>query len=418
MAAKKKIVDKKQQRANVVQQKKEFRKSLSGMEKKDRISALLAAHPQYVQRASEFDTSYMLRRPTGLMSMDIGLGGGWPAAAASVLVGPDGAGKDYLLWKSMAESQQIYQDDFAAAVYLTEFLPDKRYIRDKCGLKIGLSDREIDEINLALENRGRAKLTDEQAWHYQETIGSVLTITGATAEVGFDRILDFTQTNACQIVAVNSIGFLYTEVKDAMASMADNPQQRNEAVALTKFITHLATMLNRGGPDRERNETSVLLINQMRSKDASGGIPGRILQDKDKMKPAAEAWALKHGKAIELSVWKDGPKLYDGDPAKGGAKIIGQTRRWEVTKGKLGTHEGKKGTFDYYFDKGADHTGDLLQVGLTLGVIEKNGAWLEFADAKVQGEDKMRAKLDAQPDLREYLKEMCIRKTPLVFRTS
>lgn len=414
MATKKKL-DKKEQRAAAQSAKKEFRNALGEMDKKARIEYLLNKHSGIVHRANEHDTSYLLRRPTGILSLDLALGGGWPAAAASVLVGPDGAGKDYLLWKSMAEAQRRFGDDFAAVVYLTEFLPDKRYIRDRCGLKIGLTDKEIDEINIALENRGRPQLTDEQVWHYQETCGDVLTVTGATAEVGFDRVLDFVQTNACQIAAVNSIGFLYTEVKDAMASMKDNPQQRNEAVALTKFITHLATMLNRGGPGGERNETSVLLINQMRSKDAGPAMPGRVLQDKDKMKPAAEAWALKHGKAIELSLY-NGPKIYETLSGDKVGKVIGRKKTWEVTKGKLGTHEGRKGEFDYYFKTGADEIGDLIDTAINLGVVEKNHAFHTFDSIKAQGLDNFREKIENDEELLEYLKLACLKKTPIVFR--
>ena len=50
--------------------------------------------PGCVERAEKTHSSYLLRRPTGITSLDIAMAGGWPAAAPSVLVGPDGAGKD------------------------------------------------------------------------------------------------------------------------------------------------------------------------------------------------------------------------------------------------------------------------------------------------------------------------------------
>lgn len=395
--------------------------TMSLTERTARLDAIIEANDGYVHRANEANMSYMLRRPTGITSLDLALGGGFPAAAASVIVGPDGVGKDYLLWRTMAVSQRLYGKDFAAAVYLTEFLADKRYIRDRCGLKIGLSDAEIDEINVELERRDRPRLTDEQAWHYQETEGTVITITGATAETGFDRILDFVKSNTCQIVAVNSIGFLFTEVKEAMESLAENPQQRNEAVALTKFTTHLATHLNRGGPDGERIETAVLLINQMRSKDPPR-IPGRVPSARDKMKPAAEAWALKHAKAIELALYPVEGKvgrLYGPDDPN---KLIGRKKAWEITKGKLGLHEGAKGEFDYYFTTGADIAGDLYDAAVSVGLIEAEGAWASLVVngeviMRVNGRNAFRARLTEDPELVDFIRDACCRKAPTVFRT-
>lgn len=412
MAAKK--LSKKEQRVKNVEASKGRLTAMSGMSRAQRIDSIVRAHPDTVRRASSYSTSYMLRRPTGILGLDLGLGGGFPAGATSVIWGPDGVGKDYLLWRTLAESQRIFGEDFAACVYLTEFLTDKRYIRDRCGLKIGLTDGEIDEINLILESRGRPHLTDEQAWHYQEKVGEIITITGSTAEVGFDRIMDFVQSNAMQIVAVNSIGFLYTEVKEAAESFADNPQQRNEAIALTKFITKMSTILNRGGPGGERNETSTILINQARSKDAAP--MGRAPTEKEKMKSAADVWALKHGKAIDLRLHST-ERLYPG--GKTTLPAIGRKKTWELMKGKLGTHEGKKGEFDYYFKTGADVVADLIDTAIALGVVDAGGGGnYEFEGMKFRGRATFAEEVRDNEGLAIELRESCLKKTPVVFRTS
>jgi hypothetical protein len=416
-AAKKKIVDKKAQRAENRAKASAQRDAMASLPKSQRIELLLSQHPQHVQRASEANTSYLLRRPTGILGLDLDLGGGWPAAATSVIWGKDGVGKDYLLWRSMAESQQLYKDDFAAVVYLTEFLTDKRYIRDRCGLKIGMSDEEIDELNALLTARGRPKLTDEQAWYYQETQGQVITITGATAEVGFDRIIDFVSSNTVQIAAVNSIGFLHTEMKDATASIADNPQQRNEAVALTKFMTKLSTILNRGGPGGERIETAVLLLNQARTKDAPS-MPGRPATEKDKMKSAADVWAVKHGKAIDLFL-HNGEKIYDGGKDANGkpsGKQVGRRKSYELIKGKLGTHEGKKGEFDYYFRTGADVIKDLVDTGVTVGAVARSGAYYTIDDVTVQGYDKFVSHVRELEELQHMIRSSVMKKSSILFR--
>ena len=76
---------------------------------------------QAVQMASELTSSYVLRRLTGVPRLDIALAGGWPAGAVSVLCGPEGAGKDFLLWRTAARCQAIYGEDFSMAIMLTEF---------------------------------------------------------------------------------------------------------------------------------------------------------------------------------------------------------------------------------------------------------------------------------------------------------
>jgi hypothetical protein len=59
--------------------------------------------PIPVIRGSEASSSYLLRRPTGITSLDIALAGGFPGGTVSVLVGPDGVGKDFLFWTMAAD---------------------------------------------------------------------------------------------------------------------------------------------------------------------------------------------------------------------------------------------------------------------------------------------------------------------------
>lgn len=388
-------------------------------EKKARLSAVTAKLNKgfgrtVIQQAGDMSCSYLLRRPTGILSLDIALGGGIPASAPVVIVGPDGAGKDYMLWRIAAETQKIYGDDFAMAVYFTEFLPDKKYMKDKCGLKIAMSEAELDEEDAARQASGLPALTEEERAHYREQVGSIYIISGVTAEHGFDAVMDYVESNSCQIVAVNSIGFLQTEAKEDQESFTDFAQQRNEAILLSKFAPKLSMYLNRGFVD-ERNETSIILINQVRSKDNQGPrMPGRPVQDRDKYRPAAEAHAMKHGKAIELMI-HNGKKHYDESIGQ----IVGREKNWEITKGKLGTHEGIRGTFDYFYDFGADTLGDLVKTCKALGVLEGT-TWLSYDDKefgfKANGEDRARQHIQDTPGLVEKLRSACLTAAKVVCR--
>ncbi len=337
-------------------------KDLAGMTQKERLRMVVAginaeAGRDVVRVASDASSSYLLRRPTGIISLDLGLAGGFPAAAPTVLTGPDGAGKDYLLWRTCAEAQRIYGDDFACAIYLTEFKADKLFMKDVCGFHVGMTPEEIEELDEARQKAGLPALTDEQREYYAFEIGSPYIIDGVIAEQGFDSILTFVESNTCQIAAVNSIGFLQTAAKEKKEKLEEFAQQANEAMLMTKFMPKLANILNAGGPDGERNETAIILVNQVRSKDEKPrGKPGVPIPERKKYRSAVQAWALKHGKAIELMLHKGKP-IWDEEMGI----YVGKESFWELTKGKLGTHEGIKGSYNFFFDGGADIVGGSRQ---------------------------------------------------------
>lgn len=387
-------------------------------ERRARINKLLAASEKAygagcVQVASQTNMSYLLRRPTGIISLDLALAGGFPASAPSVIVGPDGAGKDYLLWRTAAETQRIYGDDFCMAVYFTEFRPDKRYMKDFCGLQIAFSEEELLELDQARHSKKLRGLTADELDHYRRQIGEFISVVGISADQGFDQMFEFLDANICQIVAVNSIGFLQTEAKEAVDSLQEFAQRSSEATLLSKALPKFAMYLNRGS-----NETSLLLLNQVRSNDTpKRTMPGRPSLDRDQYKTAANAWALKHGKAIELMI-HNGPKIYDKDTES----YLGRKKQWELTKGKLGTHEGIKGEFNYYYGEGADIAGDLIATAVQLGVIEMSGTWLTYPDKKFgfkcQGEPKAVALLN-KPDhgeLVDALRDACFQAADVTFR--
>lgn len=364
-----------------------------------------------IRRADEMSSLYLLRRPCGITSLDIALGGGFPASSTTVFVGPDGSGKDYLLWRTAAESQKIYGEDFVMCAFLTEFKADKPFMRNLCGLKIAFSEEELEEYDDALEKSGQPRLTEEQRADMRTQIGEILIIDGTTAETGFDAIIKMVESNTCQMVVINSIGSLQTEAKEDQESFNDFARQSSEATLISKFMPKLAMTLNN---DRNgRNQTSLFIVNQMRAKRDAAPVRGRPSTDKDKYEAGAKVWALKHGKAIELAIHK-GPVHRDVTDDS----IAGRKTRWELTKGKLGTHDGKKGEFDFFYDGGADVIGDLVAVCQGLGIFE-GGTWVVYDHDewgfKLQGKEAVRRRLQENPELVDHLRAEAFRKAGLVY---
>lgn len=374
-------------------------------------------------RASETSSSYLLRRPTGFTSLDVAIAGGFAAGTVNVLVGPDGAGKDYLFWNTAAEVQRIYKSNFRMAVYLTELKMDKHFIRDWCGFKVACTAEEMDEIDAARAQAGLDPLTPEEREDYSTSVGEVFIMQGVTAEEALDRMTMLVRSNGCQLVGVNSLGFFETEAKEKVESLKDNPQQRSEAQVMTRFMTRICNIMNQAVMNEETgvlegNDTTVLLVNQVRAADPKRMMPGRQAQDKDKYKSGSEIWAVKHGKAIEISLHK-GKRLYD-QTAK---EYYGKEIDWEITKGKLGLHEGAKGTMNFLYAgcAGVDKVEDLVRTAKELGVLTTSGTWLQTVtdDGEVIKEQSM-AKFCAlvENDARLYksLRQQCFAAAKITYR--
>lgn len=398
---------------------KVLKDSLAGMSKRQRIEAVMSATNVKFNRtvlrfANDDNCSYLLRRPFGITSLDIALAGGVPASATTVLFGPDGVGKDYLFWKLLAEQQRLFGEDFGCAIYLTEFKQDKLFMKDFCGFHIGFTDEELKELDKARKQIGLGYMSSLEIDHYTKQIGNPVIFGGLSAEEGFDILLDYVATNACQVVGVNSIGNLQTEAKEKTESLKDFAQMASEAALFSKLMPQLANLLNAGGPEGERNTTTPIFLNQARTKTDVRKMPGRTLQEKEKYKPAMESWSLKHLKAVELALHK-GAKIRDSEN-----RLLGRTVHWETAKGKLGLHEGLSGSIDFFYDAGMDTYKDLILTAVSLGVIQKAGAWLHYEDDtfgfRAQGDAQAREVLCESEELFDHLRDACFSAAGVLYR--
>lgn len=389
--------------------------------KGDRISQLIESvnatfDAPVVRRANVTSTDYLLRRPTGILSLDIGLAGGWPAGAMSLITGPDGAGKDFLLNISMAQQQAIQGDDFACFIYSTEFKFDKQFARDLAGFRVRMTNEEIDSLNVSREDKGLPRLTDEEVAYYQEQIGEVLIIDGVIADDGLDACLDAVRSNEFQIVAINSLGVFQTAAKETAVEkegLSKHAIQSNEAQLLSRFMPALFMNLNREDDLGRRNYTTVLATNQVRAnRDQKRPMPGRTASPKSKYVSGSGSRALAHGKAFELMLHK-GPDHIDKQ-TKPYTKL-GREVQWETLKAKLGTHEGKAGMYDYWYDSGADVLEDLINTAVKYEVIVKSSSWyshvtLDDEEVKSQGTRDLRVFFGEHPEEVEAVRRACFRE--------
>lgn len=364
-----------------------------------------AAGSQVIRRANETDTSYYLRRPTGIPDLDIGLGGGFPASALSVITGPDGAGKDYVINCCIREVQRNYGPEARVAILSTEFPYDKLFARTQAGVEVAFTESEIDDLNRNREKAGVDRLSDEETARYMNQVGEIVLIQGLLMDHALDVLLNVLDTGAFQFIAINSLGVMETVAKNDTDSLEEFAAQSSEAQLLSKFIPKMFMYLNRPMRDGSRNETTLLAANQVRGNRNMPRLkPGMPMLEHMKYQPGSGSRALAHGKAIDLALHK-GPTILDESVKP--PVSLGRTINWELTKGKLGTHDGIKGHYDYYFNEGADLATSLVTQAVLHGVIDLSGSWYSFNDGEtefsLQGAPKTAAHLRENPELYDYV---------------
>jgi RecA/RadA recombinase len=286
---------------------------------------------------------------------------------------------------------------------------------------VAYTDGELDEMDAIREERHMPKFTAEERAEMQTQIGEILLVQGVIADHGLDIVNEILASGAFQLVVINSLGVFETAAKDGTDSLEEHAAQSSEAQLLSRFIPKMFMHLNRPLGDGSRNETTILAANQVRAnRDLPRMRPGMQMPAHMKYQPGSGSRALAHGKAIDLLVHK-GHDIVDKemDPPV----MIGREVPWVIYKGKLGTHDGIKGSYNFYFDGGADRAASLLSTATRYGVIEQAGAWYSFNTGpratgptmKAQGEDAAVVKL-ADPALFQAIYDATVKAAGVLCR--
>jgi recombination protein RecA len=348
------------------------KKKVEKTEDKDNLQAtinkLKSRYPGRIYSAGEYTMPWMLKRlPTGILDLDIAIGGGLPAGGLSFFVGKQGVGKNWLANQVMREHQIRYGEDTSIAVISTEMVFDKMFAR-ACGVRVAFSDLEIGEFSRQYEEEVGETLPKEDILDLQDQVGSFITVPPSTAEESFDIALDLVESREFDIILIDSFGSLLTE-HDEDQSMSDSPRVGGAALLNTRFarrLSHTLTPNKHGDP----NLTCIIGINQVRDNTnrANKYSPKTI---------EAGGWALKHARWLTV-------EMSPIQRLKEGPKRIGKTIRWEITKQKAGGHEGASGTYDYlYALTGIDRVAHSAAVAGDYHVLKRSGSWYSYGREKI-----------------------------------
>lgn len=354
-----------------------------------------------VREGSEITNVFVLRRPTGVTTLDLAIGGGIPAGGLTQIIGRYSAGKTYLCNRIMAEAQRNYGDEFAGSACMTEQRYDKTFAKWRCGLRVAFSEPEIAVLRRAYRENGHTDFEfppEMLAW-LRDQVGTFTETLGATAEQILEVAVQQVESNLFQVVLIDSFGALLTKAEAEAEEGLEQKHRGGAAMVVTQFMHRLHAALNMPDKYGRPNTTSVIGINQYRD-NVNAGLYGNPMK-------VAGGNALAHGKLLDIHI-EQGARL----KAQFGneTKIVGKEINWEILKGKAGCHDGMKGSYKFYMGEygypfGIDVYSDLLIAGLQAGVIQQSGAWYAYAGEKLgQGESNVALTLHQRPDILQRIR--------------
>ena len=275
--------------------------------------------------------------PTGSLALDKALGaGGLPRGRVCEIFGPESSGKTTLALHAVAEAQK--QGGIAAFIDAEHAL-DISYAR-----KLGIN---CDELLVAQPDTG------EQA----------LEITDMLVRSG-----------AIDIIVIDSVAALVprAEIEGEMGDSHMGLQARLMSQALRKLAAIISKTL-----------TSVIFINQIRMK--IGVVFGNP-------ETTTGGNALKFYSSVRLDIRHIGT-------IKEGQEVVGNRARVKVVKNKLAPPF-REAEFDIMYGEGISRTGELLDIGVEEGIIDKSGAWYSYDGERMgQGRNNVKEFFKANPDI-------------------
>jgi len=274
---------------------------------------------------------------TGCLSVDLALGvGGVPRGRVIELFGPESSGKTTLTLQLIAECQRVGE---VAAFIDAEHALDCRYAR---------------ALGVDLE--------------------SLLVSQPDTAEQALEIVDILVRSGAVGLIVVDSVAALVprAEIEGEMGDSHIGLQARLMSQALRKLTGNMS-----------RQQATVVFINQLRMKiGVTFGNP----------ETTPGGTALKYFSSVRMEIRKAGP-LKDGND------IIGSRTRVKVVKNKVAPPF-KEAEFDILYGTGICRYGDLLDLGVERGLVQKSGSWFSLEGERLgQGRENSRETLRTRPDL-------------------
>jgi recombination protein RecA len=275
--------------------------------------------------------------PSGSVALDHALGiGGYPRGRIVEIYGPESSGKTTLAIHAIAEAQK--QGGIAAMID-AEHAFDRTYAK-----ALGVN---LETLLISQPDNG------EQALEIADNL---------------------IRSGAIDIVVVDSVAAL-TPKAEIEGEMGDNKvglQARLMSQALRKLTANIA-----------KTNTCCIFINQLREKiGVMFGNP----------ETTTGGNALKFYASVRIDVRKT-TQLKDGEEA------LGNRTRVKVVKNKMAPPF-KKAEFDIVFGEGISHAGEIVDLGVEYGIVNKSGSWFSYGDQRLaQGREATKQLLRDNPEL-------------------
>jgi recombination protein RecA len=275
--------------------------------------------------------------PTGSLGLDIALGvGGLPRGRVVEIYGPESSGKTTLTLHVIAEAQK---KGGVCAFVDAEHALDPVYARK---LGVNLEDLLISQPD-----------TGEQALEITDTL---------------------VRSGAIDVLVIDSVAALTprAEIEGEMGESQPGLQARLMSQALRKLTASMS-----------RSNTMVIFINQIRMKiGVMYGSP----------ETTSGGNALKFYASVRLDIRRIGA-------IKDREEVVGNQTRVKVVKNKVAPPF-KQVEFDIMYGEGVSKVGELVDLGVKAGIVEKSGAWFSFDSQRLgQGRENSKSFLKANPEL-------------------
>ncbi|PWG60960.1 recombinase RecA [Sediminicurvatus halobius] len=278
---------------------------------------------------------------TGSLTLDIALGvGGLPRGRVVEIYGPESSGKTTLTLHAIAQAQKA---GGTAAFVDAEHALDPDYAE-----KLGVN---VDELLVSQPDTG------EQALEIADML---------------------VRSSAVDIVVVDSVAALTpkAEIEGEMGDSHVGLQARLMSQALRKLTANI-----------KRSNTLVVFINQIRMKiGVMFGSP----------ETTTGGNALKFYASVRMDIRRLGA-------IKKGDEVVGNETRVKVVKNKMAPPF-RQAEFEILYGEGISREGELIDLGVKQGLVEKSGAWYSYNGDRIgQGKDNVRNHLKANPQIADEL---------------
>ena len=281
--------------------------------------------------------------PTGSLTLDMALGiGGYPKGRIIEIYGPESSGKTTLTLHAIAEVQK---QGGTAAFIDAEHAIDPVYAKN-----LGVN---IDELILSQPDSG------EQGLEIAETL---------------------VRSGAIDLVVVDSVAALVPQV-ELDGEMADQ-QMGLQARLMSKALRKLSGVMN-------KTDCTIIFINQLREKiGVMFGNPETTTGGR----------ALKFYSSIRLDIRRN-------EQLKMGDGIVGNKTTIKVVKNKVAPPF-KTAVVDIMYGEGVSREGEIIDLGVEAGIVEKTGAWYSYNGEKLgQGKENVKLLLKENIELRDEIEQ-------------